>query len=254
MPSVNAEFIERYQIEFERNPRSKVFAALAEAYRKMGLLDAAVDICKQGISHHPSFVSGRVAFAKVLLEKKAFAEALPHLQAAAQLSPDNILAHSLLAETLLQLKRPKEAWRAYKMVLFLNPHDSKAQAAVKKWEFLSADEYGADTFAMQSLDQVSRREESSPLRLERALSVADAFTVRNEIANALEVLEHAVHELGERPELKQRLQLLRGRQLGSSTPPPLPSQKPTPKKSSPSPKEQRLNSMLRRISERRGKR
>jgi hypothetical protein len=32
------ELLERYQILLEKDPRSQVFAPLAEAYRKMGLL------------------------------------------------------------------------------------------------------------------------------------------------------------------------------------------------------------------------
>ena len=39
--NVNPEFVERYQLELARDPRSRVFAALSEAYRKMGLLDEA---------------------------------------------------------------------------------------------------------------------------------------------------------------------------------------------------------------------
>src|SRR5882757_1022853 len=126
MNSVNSEFVERYQLELAKNPRSRVFASLAEAYRKMGLIDEAKRICRFGTEAHPDFAGGHVAYAKVLLDLKAPAEALTHLEKATKLSPDNLLAHNLLGETLIQLRRPKDALKAFKMVLFLDPENTRA--------------------------------------------------------------------------------------------------------------------------------
>lgn len=234
MSNLNAEFIERYQLEYQKNPRSRVFAPLAEAYRKMGLLDEARRICKNGVQVHPHFSGGRVAFAKVLLDLNETEEALEHLQAAIQASPDNLLAHSLLGATLLKLRRPKDALKAYKMVLFLNPNDEPARKAVQKWEFLTAEEFTDETFAMKPVFQLAsahptfhaaadssdnaperlleRFSNSDPQRLtERAVSIADAFTVRNDLATALEVLEEARRLTGPKPEIDERLGRLRKR-------------------------------------------
>jgi tetratricopeptide (TPR) repeat protein len=226
--SVNPEFIERYQLEYEKNPQSKVFAPLGEAYRKMGLLEQANQICKRGVRIHPDFAGGRVAYAKVLLDMKQLTEALTQLEKAVDISPDNLLAHTLLGETLLELRRPKEALKAFKMVLFLNPDDERARQAVRKWEFLTADEYDEEVFRMQPLfaKQNSQAQEPSlPQKpklppspatvkpatelapppsippdlaraVERAVSLADAFTVRNDLEAALEVLVQARQALG----------------------------------------------------------
>lgn len=217
MSSIAPEFVERYQLELQKNPNSKVFAPLAEAYRKMGLVDEAIRICVRGVNLHPDFVSGRVAYAKALLEKKALKDALTQLEKAAQISPDNILAFTLLAETLMELRRPKDALKAYKMVLFLNPHDEKALQAVRKWEFLTADEYEAALFAMDNESQpppLSKAATAAPLdetgkrALERALSLADAYTIRNDIEKALWVLKDARQHLGPVPDLVNRLAIL----------------------------------------------
>lgn len=237
---INSEFIERYQLELQRNPRSRVFAALAEAYRKLGLLDEARRICVRGTEYHPDFAGGHVAAAKVLIDLKEHAEALKHLEQAARLSPDNILAHSLMGETLLELRRPKEALKAFKMVLFLNPAEPKAQAAVRKWEFLTADEYEDPLFAMKPaiepvpLEEVSKkirldkeleslltenpltkadelefdRKQRHAKALDRALSLADAFTIRNDLDSAMDVIEEAARLLGRNAELTKRATLL----------------------------------------------
>jgi len=210
---VTPEFVERYELELKRNPRSRVFAALTEAYRKQGRLEDAKRIGRLGTTNHPDFAGGHVAYAKVLIDLTQPAEALTHLEKATRLSPDNLMAFSLLAETLLQLRRPKDALKAFKMVLFLNPEDTKALSAVRKWEFLTADEYSEDVFSMKPLfeepKKLSRKDEGR--ELERAVSLADAYTIRNDLDAALDVLNGAVRLLGPLPEIEKRRRLLEKR-------------------------------------------
>lgn len=222
----NAEFIERCQIEYDRNPGSRVFAPLCEAYRRMGLLDEAFELASRGVRLHPDFAAGRIAFARLLIEKKAFADAVEQLIRASELSPDNILAFQLLGDTYLELRRPKDALNAFKMVLFLNPLHERAQNMVRKWEFLTADEFEDENFEWtpnenQSLPEIDPEElkelRQNPSRADReanrAISIADALTVRNDLEGAFAVLGRCLRQLGSRPDLEQRLQLL-GRRLG----------------------------------------
>lgn len=275
-PKISPEFVERYQIEFAKNPQSRIFAPLAEAYRQMGLLQEAHDICLKGVQYHPQFAGGRVAFARVLLERKEHEQALLQLEKAVQISPDNLLAQSLMGELLLEMRRPKEALKAFKMVLFLKPDDEKAQKAVRKWEFLSADDYDEELFKMRPLfatpapmgDPLAAsdrdQEESIPLaplldeheqqsethawrtrEIDRAMSLADAFTVRNDLEKALSVLKAARDEVGSSPELDRRLNLLLRRTQSDE------QERSTPKNQPTESRRARLELFLRRINERR---
>src|SRR5262245_40905043 len=140
------DMVERYQILLEKDPRSQVFAPLAEAYRKIGLLEEAFRICVRGVQFHPNFAGGRLALAKVLMDRENPKEALRELEKAIELSPENILAHQLMAELHLAEKNAKAALRSYKMVLFLAPLNERAQRAVRKLESLTADEFDDDLF------------------------------------------------------------------------------------------------------------
>src|ERR1700722_3369005 len=113
-----SSFVERYQLLYEKNPDSRVFAPLAEAYRRMGLIDEAIDLAEKGVQKHPLFASGRVALGKCLVQKGLFERAVEQLKAAVELSPENLLAHQLLAECYARLKQPFKALDAYKMALF----------------------------------------------------------------------------------------------------------------------------------------
>lgn len=229
----NAEFIERCQIEYARNPSSRVFAPLCEAYRRMGLLDEAFELAERGVRMHPDFAAGHIALARIFIEKKLFDKAVDELTLAAELSPDNILAFQLLGESQMELRRPKEALKAFKMVLFLNPLHERAQAMVRKWEFLTADEFEDEAFEWSSNEPEAianvpvKAPASEPQSMtegpanradrqaNRALSLADALTVRNDLDGAFKTLVQALRLLGPRPDIEQRLLLL-GRRLGLS--------------------------------------
>lgn len=222
----NAEFIERCQLEYERNPSSRVFAPLAEAYRRLDLIEEAFEIASRGVRLHPDFAAGRIAYARVLIARKAYADAVDQLQKSAELSPDNILAFLLLGETLLELRRPKDALNAFKMVLFLNPLHERARKMVSKWEFLTADDFDDENFEwsrdentpLDALDSHSalrgRKDPAhSDREAQRAISIADALTVRNDIEGAFAQIGRSIRALGPRPDLEHRLMLL-GKRMG----------------------------------------
>jgi tetratricopeptide (TPR) repeat protein len=230
MQQIQSELIEKYQLLLQKDPKSQVFAPLTEAYRKMGLLEEAFRIAVRGVQFNPSFGGGRIALAKVFLDRDNAAGALEELEKAVDLSPDNILAHSLLGDCYLKASRPKDALRSFKMVLFLAPTNEKAMKAVRKLEALTADEYEEDLFEMTRLPQVDyvRTENATPLKpvsekqtsdLERILSLVDAFIVRNDIEKATRTLKDSERSFGAHPELVKRLKLVNQRSYQADEPP-----------------------------------
>lgn len=226
MDQEQLEFIEKYQLLYEQNPNSKVFAPLSEAYRRAGLLPEALDVCLSGVKQHPKFAGGQLAIARVYLDMKEANKALEHLEAAVANSPENILAISLLADTQLRTRRPKEALNTYKMLLFLSPNNEKAQKAVRKLESLSADDYDDELFQMKPVQEAVAAWEKldfedfededidtetrgkSSYFLERFISLIDAYLSRNNIEKAEETLDEAEQQFGQIPELIKRRKLL----------------------------------------------
>jgi tetratricopeptide (TPR) repeat protein len=233
---VNPEFIEKYQKIYEADPKSRVFAPLAEAYRKMGLLREALELAEKGVRLHPTFAGGRVALGRIYLAHNKIEAAELEFKRAISNSPENILAHQLLAETSLRLKKTKEALKSYKMLLFLAPDNARAAKAVKKLESLTANEFDDDIFAMKPLKDavkewdtvqiesgikiLEHKDKSEALNfkyMERAISLADAFIARNDIDRALEALNEAERLYGADPEIVKRLKLIHQRSLGATS-------------------------------------
>ncbi|MCC7440055.1 MAG: hypothetical protein IT285_00390 [Bdellovibrionales bacterium] len=121
--SAGSPQIYRYLKLFQENPSSRVFAPLAEAYRKAGLVEEALEVAREGLRVHPNFVGGKVALARALFDQRAYSEVVATLEPVIDDVPDNLVAQRLLAESQLMLGNVPKALQAYKMLLYFSPHE-----------------------------------------------------------------------------------------------------------------------------------
>lgn len=119
--------IAKYEAALLKDPKSRVFAPLAESYRKAGFLDDAVRVCREGLTHNPGYISGRVALARALSGKGEYVEARESITKVVQAAPDNLMAQKLLGQIELSLGHSIEAQSAFQMVLMIDPRDEEAQ-------------------------------------------------------------------------------------------------------------------------------
>jgi tetratricopeptide (TPR) repeat protein len=126
--------IYQYLKKFQEDPRSRVFAPLAEAYRKAGLVEQAIQVAREGLDIHPNFMGGRVALARALFDQKEYQQVIDELAPVVREVPDNCVAQRLLAESYLILGQLAQSLDAYKMLLYFNPSDSETARLVAELE------------------------------------------------------------------------------------------------------------------------
>lgn len=124
----------QYLRKFQEDPTSRIFAPLAELYRKAGLIDEAIEIAKEGLRIHPNFTGGRVALARALFDKQLYDDVVRELTHVIRDSPDNLVAQRLFAESSLMLGRVSDALGGYKMLLYFSPSDGEAARLVQELE------------------------------------------------------------------------------------------------------------------------
>ena len=90
--------ISKYKEQLAKDPKSRAFVPLADAYRQMGECEEAISIAKEGVSHHPHYVGGKMALARASYEYGDTDVAQELLEAVLRTSPDNLLANRILAE------------------------------------------------------------------------------------------------------------------------------------------------------------
>ncbi|OFZ78790.1 MAG: hypothetical protein A2583_09680 [Bdellovibrionales bacterium RIFOXYD1_FULL_53_11] len=123
-----------YLKKYQEDPSSRVFAPLAEAYRKAGLTDEAIEIAREGLRVHPHFAGGRVALGRALFDKHLYAEVVEELRQVVSDVPDNVVAQKLTADSHLMLGNILEALNAYKMLLYFSPSDKETARIVEELE------------------------------------------------------------------------------------------------------------------------
>lgn len=119
--------IERHAAKLAKDPKSRAFAQLADAYRKEGLLDEAIEICLKGLEQHPNYPSAHVVLGRAYLEKGALQEAEAEFLKVIELAPDNLLVHRLLGDLYREQERLAEAREQYEAVLAYNPLDREVK-------------------------------------------------------------------------------------------------------------------------------
>lgn len=161
-PGSFSPLIYDYLKKFQDDPTSRVFAPLAEAYRKAGLIDEAINIAREGLLVHPQFVGGRVALARALFDKKEYEEVIRELQTLVLDVPDNLVAQKLYADSCLMLGRVTEAMSAYKMLLYFNPKDAEVAKVVSELE-AQAYQKGDPVIQLEGVNQGTYGFEIAPL-------------------------------------------------------------------------------------------
>nr|BDT26672.1 tetratricopeptide repeat protein [Bacteriovorax sp. HI3] len=131
----------KYQADYEKNPRSRVFAPLAETYRKLGMTDKAMEILAQGIRFHPTYVMGYLGLAFCYSDLKQYNLAYNTLRPLVENNRDNIRLQKLFADVCLELGYKEEALDTYKYLLFINPRDKEVALQVSTLERSIEEQY-----------------------------------------------------------------------------------------------------------------
>ncbi len=119
--------MERYRAILAKDASSRVFAALAELYRKAGMLDEAINLCLNGTKAHPKYMSGRVALGRAYFDKGMIKESKEEILKVVSITPDNIVAHRVLGDICLQEGDAKKARESFAKVLALSPDDAEVK-------------------------------------------------------------------------------------------------------------------------------
>jgi predicted Zn-dependent protease len=90
--------LEELRRRVQRDPASISFAALAEEYRRLGMLAEAIETCRAGLQRHPAYISARVTLGRALVEVGEFDEATVELEQVLRSAPENLAAIRALAD------------------------------------------------------------------------------------------------------------------------------------------------------------
>jgi tetratricopeptide (TPR) repeat protein len=124
--------IDKLEARFRDNPKGRNFAPLADAYRKAGLIDNAIDLCQNGLKLHPDYVSAYIVYARCLVDKKDDAAALGVFTQVLGLDGENIIALRGLAELAERNGKYEEEVEWLSRLLNADPMNGDAAEALAR--------------------------------------------------------------------------------------------------------------------------
>jgi tetratricopeptide (TPR) repeat protein len=117
--------VERYEQLLAGDPTSTVFVELAKALIARGDCLRALEVCSQGLTHHPRSVAGRVQWGKALIHLNRPAEAMEQFDQAMAIDRDNPYAYNLISEVLLKRGLYRSALPILRKAVALQPEDGR---------------------------------------------------------------------------------------------------------------------------------
>jgi len=124
--------IDKLEARFRDNPKGRNFAPLADAYRKAGLIDNAIDLCQNGLKLHPDYVSAYIVYARCLVDKKDDPGALGVFKQVLDLDKENIIALRGLAELAERMGKYEEEVEWLSRLLNADPMNGDAAEALAR--------------------------------------------------------------------------------------------------------------------------
>src|SRR5688572_25509790 len=101
--------VRRWSDEVARDPKSLSFLPLARAYRKLGLRDAALQLCLRGLEAHPAHIDAHSLLALLYLEAGEHTRASDEWSMVLRIDTDNFEALRGLGFCYLELDQMSRA-------------------------------------------------------------------------------------------------------------------------------------------------
>jgi tetratricopeptide (TPR) repeat protein len=134
VPDVDLNELERYLRIYQENPDSRVFAPLADMYRRLARYREAEQICREGLQRHPYYAGGKVALAYILFDTGRLPEAYQEINSVVTYYPDNLMARKIMVRVLGTMGDTAKARREYEALVQLAPQlagDPELERALK---------------------------------------------------------------------------------------------------------------------------
>jgi len=123
--------IEKLEARFREKPE-QWFAALADAYRKAGDLDMALEVLGAWIDKRPNYTSGHIVLGRCYLDKGQDDQAANAFEAVLKLDMENVIALKCLSEIAERRGDVPGARSWLERLLEVDPMNEEAQEALEK--------------------------------------------------------------------------------------------------------------------------
>ena len=117
--------------KYDRAPESRLFAPLADAYRKIGQVDRAIELCEAGLIRYPDYASAHVILGKCFYDKGATERSRAEFLRVIELDPENMVALKFMGDIQLAEGKRDDAVSYLRKLLAIDPTNGEAAAMLE---------------------------------------------------------------------------------------------------------------------------
>jgi tetratricopeptide (TPR) repeat protein len=129
-PETAAEIQKLEQLHGE-HPEGRYFVPLGDRYRKLGMIEQAETLLREGLRRHPDYLSAHIVLGGCLADRGAIDDAAEEFRYVLSVDPQNLIALRTLGELAAAGGRGAEAERWYRELLAVDPMNKEARQALE---------------------------------------------------------------------------------------------------------------------------
>ena len=126
--------IEKLERRWNENRQGTSFAPYAEALRKVGELERAQEVLKQGLANHPDHIPGNIVLGRCCLDMGADGEAEAAFSRVLGLDAENVIALKALADITERHGRFAETDQWLRQLISFDPSNDEAKEQMARVE------------------------------------------------------------------------------------------------------------------------
>ena len=193
-----------------RDPNGTAFVPLADAHRRAGEFDEALELLREGLNRHPDYTSAHVVASWVHMDRGALDEALGTLELVMELDRDNRAGLKGLGQVLSEKGDREGAMGHLTRLAELEPEDLEARSLLETLE-------AAEPVVLPEPEpnpEISAEAPEAPASLDTGgeivtRTLGDVYAAQGLFDQAIEVFEQLVAVAPDDDELKARLEEVR---------------------------------------------
>lgn len=125
--------LEYLESRLRDNPKSLLFARLADVYLEQGKINDGMSLCTEGVKHHPYYSSGYFVLAKAHVLNKEYDKAESALKKVLSHDQQYLAAQKMLADIMVKTGWEATAVEHYAAVLEIDPFQEKIRDLMKRY-------------------------------------------------------------------------------------------------------------------------
>ena len=155
--------IDKHRRRWEENPKGLTFAPYADALRKAGEAEQALDVLRAGLEHHPDYIPANIVLGRCYLDIGDDPGAETAFERVLHLDPENVIALKALADVSERGRRWPTATRWLDALLAIDRGNESAREQLARVQLAEVDDaadngtmpaYGAAPFDQRSSDPI----------------------------------------------------------------------------------------------------